>query len=221
MFRSEIDATKIQEKRKVYKKSLADLESTRLRLAESWNSAQASGKKQILAEARSRITTALVQDIFPAWYGTEWNFNGISQQPGEGSIACGYFVTTTLRDAGFKLNRVKLAQQPSQRIIKSLSNPEDVDILYQKTVSDVMKYIGESGPGIYIVGLDTHTGFVVHDGKNQAFVHSSYYRPPFSVTSEPIEGTNPLADSKYRVFGKILSDEMLRKWIAGEYFPLQ
>ena len=61
----------------------------------------------------------------------------------------------------------------------------------------------------------------MNDGEHLAFIHSSYYRPPFSVTAEPIHGKNPLADSKYRVFGKILSDEMIRKWLANAEFVLK
>ena len=49
----------------------------------------------------------LVDSIFPYWYGTEWDFNGITESPRKGEIACGYFVSTTLKHMGIRLNRYK------------------------------------------------------------------------------------------------------------------
>jgi hypothetical protein len=46
-----------------------------------------------------------------------------SETPGRGEIACGYFVSTVLRDAGFGVERVRLAQQASERIVRTLSAP--------------------------------------------------------------------------------------------------
>lgn len=89
-----------------------------------------------------------------------------------------------------------------------------------KPLSVVKDYIEASGPGLYIVGLDTHVGFVLNREGELSFVHSSYYDPPRSVIKEQIDGRNPLADSNYRVVGKILGDEMMRKWLAGEAFEL-
>lgn len=82
----------------------------------------------------------------------------------------------------------------------------------------IAEYLQNSGDGTYIVGLDTHVGFVTVEGEEMRFVHSSYYGPERKVVSETITGKNPLADSKYRVFGKIFSDEMLIKWLKKEPF---
>jgi hypothetical protein len=38
------------------------------------------------------FTNAVIKNIVPSWIGTAWDFNGISQTPQKGSIACGYFV---------------------------------------------------------------------------------------------------------------------------------
>lgn len=54
---------------------------------------------------------ALVNHIFPYWYGTKWSFNGHTQIPNQGSISCGYFVSTTLSDVGVNVERISLAQQ--------------------------------------------------------------------------------------------------------------
>ncbi|MFT5465466.1 MAG: hypothetical protein ACI8UO_000561 [Verrucomicrobiales bacterium] len=221
-FRSDLEDSEIEEKQANYSETLQQLLDSRDEFRKNYQMVPSGAKRaEVIEEVRKKLTSTLLTRILPAWYGTEWDFNGVSQTPGEGQIACGYFVTTCLRDAGMNLERVKLAQQASQRIIKTVADPETIKIIYDKPIEDVAAYLEKSGPGIYIVGLDTHTGFVVNDGENHALIHSSYYKPPFSVTAEPIDGRNPLAHSKYRVIGKILDDEMIRKWLMGEAFPMK
>jgi hypothetical protein len=62
----------------------------------------------------------IVDSIIPYWFGTKWNFYGTTEVPRNGSIACGYFVTTVLRDAGLRINRIKLAQAASEEMMKSV-----------------------------------------------------------------------------------------------------
>ena len=213
----------ISKKQAEYQLNLEALTLNQQRLSALWKTALRSERPKLISEARAAVFTGLVSDLFPAWYGTVWDFNGVTQTPGEGKIACGYFVTTCLRDAEFNLERIKLAQQPSQTIIETVVDSVAVDtkITYQKPIGDIASAIRKQGHGIYIVGLDTHTGFVANDGTSLAFVHSSYYRPPFSVTAEPVLGVNPLADSKYRIVGKILGDKMIKKWLTGAKFEMK
>ncbi|MEZ0277236.1 MAG: hypothetical protein ACAH88_20155 [Roseimicrobium sp.] len=206
----------LKEKRSAYRKVLAELAVKREALQLRYASSGAATRIQTIAEARSLLTKTLLTEIFPAWDGTAWDFNGISEVPGEGAIACGYFVTTTLRDVGFKLPRIKLAQQPSQTIIRSLCEDKTIRVFYEKPLDTISTYLEQHGPGIYIVGLDCHTGFVVHDGISMAFIHSSYFRPPRAVISEPLESDNPLKRSKYRMIGKLFGDELVRKWLSQE-----
>ncbi len=64
-----------------------------------------------LDSVRQAFTNTLLDDIIPYWYGTDWSFEGHTTVPRSGQIACGYFVSTTLLDAGLRLNRFRLAQQ--------------------------------------------------------------------------------------------------------------
>ena len=66
----------------------------------SWAALSKQGKEKI-------FTRAVAETIIPDWIGTKWDFNGISEKPQQGNIACGYFVTTVLRDAGLNLARSK------------------------------------------------------------------------------------------------------------------
>ena len=73
---------------------------------------------------------------------------------------------------------------------------------------------------ILLVGLDQHTGFVVSRNGRMSFVHSSYYPGAMKVVAQPLNETSPLTDSTYRAIGKLLSDEMLRRWLLGQTFPV-
>jgi hypothetical protein len=72
-------------------------------------------KTSVQSQNKKDLAYIIDKKLLPYWLGTTWNFNGTTQVPGEGSIACGYFVTTLLRDAGVKLERVKLAQMASEK----------------------------------------------------------------------------------------------------------
>lgn len=87
------------------------------------NAGTDSPRDLILREAGDVFREAVARDIAPFWYGTPWDFNGTTEQPGTGAIACGYFVTTVLRDAGVQLERVRLAQQLPRPSSRSSSGP--------------------------------------------------------------------------------------------------
>lgn len=217
VFSSSLDAKGRSQKQSAYTLLCEQLDTERARLRKLYDSSDVSSKKSsVIAEARALLIKAMLSDIFPAWDGTTWDFNGISEEPGKGAIACGYFVTTTLRDAGFKLPRIKLAQQPSQKIIRSLCEQETIRVFSEKPLETVVTYLEKHGPGIYIVGLDCHTGFVVHDGSGMAFIHASYFRPPRAVIAERLDSDNPLKRSKYRMIGKLFGDELVLKWLEQE-----
>lgn len=215
------EAKILAEKRQAYPKLLESIEQSRKKFAERWAVADANQQAAILNEARVFIEKSLIDDLFPCWMGTSWDFNGISQKPGEGAIACGYFVTTLLRDVGYKVERVKLAQQASQIIIKTMTTDDQIKITSHSSMENMVQVFKNRGDGIYIVGLDNHTGFVTVKGDVMTFVHSNYYSPPRAVCAEPIQGKNPFADSRYRVIGKIAADESLKLWIKGEAIKIR
>jgi len=149
--------------------------------------------------------------FFRSWYNTPWTFHGHSQTPKEGSIACGYFVTTTLKDMGFNIPRIKWAQQASEYLIKKVST--DIQRFHKKPMKEIVDYIDGKGEGLYIVGLDQHVGYIYYYNGKISFVHANYYRPKIGVMAEPLIGRNPLNDSKYRIIGKIFDEKMVKNWI--------
>jgi hypothetical protein len=56
--------------------------------------------------------------------------------------------------------------------------------------------------GLYIVGLDCHTGFLYNDGNEVYFIHASYATPKI-VIKEKAKESGILIASKYRVIGKV------------------
>ena len=201
-----------------YKQSLASLEAERLRLASRYQQASAVERAAVIAEARTAITKSIYDDLFPAWYGTPWDFNGTSEIPQQGKIACGYFVSTILRDAGLKVQRVRLAQQASENIILSLTTNTFVKRFRRVPIDDFVNAVKQWGSGIYIVGLDVHVGFIVNTGDDVYFIHSSYV-DPYAVVKEKAIQSKILAGSNYRVLGKVFADAVLiNNWLTQTEF---
>ncbi len=218
---AEGEARLLAEKQEAYPALVASIEETRVKFAGRWEAADVSRQAALLVEARAFIEESIIEDLFPCWMGTPWDFNGVTQKPGEGAIACGYFVSTILRDAGFRVERAKLGQQASQIIIKTMTTDDQIKITSNSSMENMAQVFRNRGDGLYIVGLDSHAGFVTVKGDTMTFVHSSYYSPPRAVCAQPIQGRNPFADSAYRVVGKIPGDESVKRWIKGEKIEIR
>lgn len=179
-----------------------------------------NSKRQALAKAeqplRSRMFEEIITtDVFPYWYGTRWNFYGQSTIPGQGSIACGYFVTTVLRDMGMVLNRVALAQCASEEMIKKLVQKQYIWHFNDMSLPEFVSAIQAKGRGVYIIGLDNHTGFIWVNSRRQVrFIHSSG-RFPFCVINEDAASSKVLQKSMYKVAGKLTADEnAMKQWVS-------
>ncbi len=144
----------------------------------------------------------IIDSIIPYWYGTKWNFYGTSEVPKTGSIACGYFVTTVLRDAGLKINRIRLAQLPSEEMIRTVCKKESIKRFSNVPMESFIQYLLQSDNGLYVIGLDFHTGFIWHKNENLYFIHSSYQIPQMVIKQKANE-SSILASSKYKVVGKV------------------
>ena len=89
-----------------YDAILTAISHRRDELSRQYDSADDSSERSaVLLKAGGALTRAVCSQIAPEWMGTPWDFYGTTQQPGRGKIACGYFVTTVLRDAGVRLRR--------------------------------------------------------------------------------------------------------------------
>ncbi|MBP7407822.1 MAG: hypothetical protein KA941_03605 [Flavobacteriales bacterium] len=189
------------------------IEAQRLRFEATYEQADRSARTALIDSARVYVFDRITSDILPAWNGTPWDYNGITRTPGQGKIACGYFVNTLLQDAGFRLPRIKWSQMASEPITVKVSHR--IKRFRDRSVTEVEAYIRSQGDGSYKVGLDNHVGFIDNSGDEIRFVHSSYYGNATGVISEPLDGYNPLAHSRYRIVGSLLGDTMMEAWIMG------
>jgi hypothetical protein len=66
----------------------------------------------------------------------------------QGNIACGYFVTTVLRDAGMLLNRVKLSQCASEEMIQQLCSKNNISRYSNLPLAEFTRTVSSKEPGL-------------------------------------------------------------------------
>lgn len=154
------------------------------------------------------LHTKLTSEVFPAWYGTEWDYNGYTNTPREGIVACGYFVSTTLKHVGFNLNRFDLAKMYSSSIVKSLcETPATFN-----NIDNMFAHILENGNYLYLVGLSSHVGFIEKKDGAIYFIHSNYIGS-VAVEKELAKNSDALNSSDVFVLGNLTGNpELMKKW---------
>ena len=176
-------------------------------------------RKSVLEEAHRAFASGICGRLAPWWKGTPWDFNGITQIPGQGKIACGYYVSTLLKHAGLNVERVRLAQQASLHIIQSLIGNDERVKGHGVPLPVFVDRIRARGQGLYIVGLDNHTGFIWNDGAEVWFLHSTV-AGPCCVVKERAEVSAVLGTSKFRVAGYLSgNDALMKAWLNGQFLP--
>lgn len=169
----------------------------------------------LLKEAGKDLEGLLVQGLFPYWYGTPWDFNGISNVPGEGQIACGYFVSTTLKHVGLSLNRYKVAQQSSKRACEIFARGEKVMKISPEGVEALKLKLENLEAGLYCVGLDYHVGFLLKRKDRYFFIHSTYFGAD-GVVIEPIETSMAFYSQTYYLSPITTNMVLVRDWVEGK-----
>lgn len=176
-----------------------------------------SPEQKAAVEHDARVMLELIMpEMMRCWLGTGYDFNGVAERPGEGKIACGYYVSTLIRDAGFKVNRYTLAQQASQNILRTFTAKENCLLRVGEKYDTYANWLETLEPGIYIMGLDTHVGFVVIEKDGMKFLHSSGIDQA-GVVEEPRDQALAIKWSNWRMLGHFTADpEVIRMWLKGE-----
>lgn len=173
---------------------------------------------QNVDEAGTAFEMLLLDEIIPYWYGTEWDFDGHTDTPKTGKVACGYFVSTTLQQVGVNLNRYELAQQTPENEAKSLAGGEKLIEISGANNSENLANIKKSiAEGICFVGLgSSHVGFLVKRKGELFFAHSSYLSPG-TVTIE-LAAKSPVfcAYDKYYIVELSNGSAFIKKWLNNE-----
>ena len=207
------------QKTEPYNQQLAAMLSEKDRLYTSYSGGDSTKKYKLVSAVKEYIYTQLIDTIFPRWYGTEWDFNGYSNVPQKGRIACGYFVSTTLKHVGFNLNRYKLAQQYSTSIVKSLCC--NVQYIRDNDIEKLLTYIDIRPNQLYVVGLDNHVGFISKENDGIYFIHSSYL-DPVAVIKEKALDSEALNSSNLFVLGELTENRsLIRSWLSSVFLVIQ
>lgn len=195
----------------------AELRSWRGDLVKEYGKARTPEQKAAVEHDARVILEMILPEMMRCWRGTGYDFNGVAERPGEGKIACGYYVSTLIRDAGFKVNRYKLAQQPSANILRTFTEAENCQLRVGEKYDSYADWLESNEPGIYLMGLDTHVGFVVVERSgDMKFLHSSGIEKA-GVVEEPRDQALAIKWSKWRMLGDFTADpDVIRTWLAGE-----
>ncbi len=199
-----------------YEVLVGELKRWREDLGEDYRLARNKEAKQAVENDVRLILELVMPEMMRCWLGTPYDFNGTAEKPGEGKIACGYFVSTVIRDAGFKVNRYKLAQQPSANILRTFIPGERCLLEVGTEYGSYVDNLKQMDEGIYLVGLDTHVGFIVNRSDGMKFFHASGWRP-YSVVEETRENAGALQRSNWRMLGNLTAEPgVIRTWLSGD-----
>lgn len=161
--------------------------------------------------------TSLVNRIIPFWEGTEWSFEGHTSTPGKGQIACGYFVSTTLKDVGVNLNRYRLAQQSPINEANSLAlNAKVIAISENSKEENISKINATLKNGIHFIGFDSsHVGYLLKEKGQLYLIHSNYIDSK-GVEIEKIELSAVFASyNRYYIVELSTNEKLLKSWMNG------
>lgn len=164
------------------------------------------------------FTSLLVDHLIPHWLGTPWSFDGHTSVPRSGEIACGYFVSTTLKDMGFNLNRYTFAQQLPVHEAKTLALGKPVLEINSNSIVERMAILRDSlSEGIYFIGFDqSHVGYI-HKKGNELFVIHSNYIGSEGVVIERIEDSQVFSYYTRIYIADISRNaDLMKKWVRGE-----
>lgn len=202
----------------VYTATKQEIENKRVFFSKAYTkSSTPTEKEKILNEASSYFTKAILNDIIPYWYGTEWDFNGHTNIPNEGEVACGYFVSTTLKHMGLQLNRYTMAQQASKLAVASIAIQKNKMTFFRlKNSSEQLKKLKD---GLYIVGLDNHVGYVYNVKGTSYFLHSSYITD--RVMIELANRSDAFTSNVYYLASITDNKELIKKWILGKKLAIK
>jgi len=167
---------------------------------------------------KAEFTTLLVDQIIPHWYGTPWSYEGPTAVPNQGNIACGYFISTTLRDVGLKLNRYALAQKSPMDEAKTISCGVDIISVVQDRPEQAFEEIDRlTQEGIYFIGFDEgHVGYLLKREGQLLLIHSNYFWPGL-VCMEKFEDSKAFNSfSKFHLVDISNNDALIQRWLDNE-----
>lgn len=161
--------------------------------------------------------TSLLNKIIPFWEGTKWSFEGHTSTPQKGEIACGYFISTTLKHAGINVNRYRLAQQSPINEAKSLAC--DINLLTvngyttEENINTIKQQLKD---GIHFIGFSSmHVGFLLKENDQLYLIHSNFYDNE-GVIIERAESSLVFGTTlEFHIAELSTNEALLKHWVYG------
>lgn len=213
-----------------YEATLHAIEAERQRLAKLYMAAREEAERAaIRVQARAAFNNSVVRDIVPAWLGMSWGLgpNSTANRPHAPgmTVACGYFVSAVLENAGLRVQtRFSYAQAAALQVQRTLAPAEgEVQRFFSVPGETLAAGIKKLGAGLYIIGLSNHIGLVVVDAVGVHLVHASYTDDRV-VISEPLATAQAIANSRpkgYFVSPVMHDDRLADLWLRGVPVPLR
>jgi len=219
--KSDIKDSSVQEilqepQQKIPSKQIVDLDSLNNQYVKLRNAVGAYQSKAVESDASNEEIQAFLfniisNDYYKYWEGTDWDFNGITETPRNGMIACGYYVTTNLKHAGFNLNRYKFAQQLGSVIINSMCEKTSIKRLVG--LERLEKYLeAYSDDRLFVLAMDNHVGFAVRKNGISYFMHSGFTGKAV-VVKEVLASSDIIQGSYNFMIGDLLgNDRLINQW---------
>ena len=204
-FKTDLDSIAVS-----YASTKVDTGQLRLRLKERLRLGTIS-----FENIKTAFTNQLVDKIIPYWYGTPWSFGGHTAIPNQGKIACGYFISTTLRDMGINLNRYTLAQKSPIDEAKMISCGSVINKVVQDTPEKAFKEIDHlTEEGLYFIGFDEgHVGYLLKREGELFLIHSNYLSP-VSVCMETLKESQVFKRfTKFHLVAISHNETLLQHWL--------
>lgn len=199
-----------------YKSTLEEVYAMQKQLTAQYNKAKNEGNKaeinEVLIKASQYLEEVIPSDIIHYWYGTAFDKEGTAETPRAGSgIACSYFVTTILREAGFSISRSRVAQKGALELAQTLCNQQ---LTHCNNAEEAYQLVKTKGKGLYFIAFSHHVGLIYHDGQEAYLIHSSPLAAR-TVARVKMEGARSFEYSKYYDIGK-MSDNLalVEKWFT-------
>lgn len=175
-----------------------------------------SARACVLSSAGKSMETSLINEVFPFWYGTPWTFEGHTNVPNQGTVACGYFVSTTLKHIGVNVNRYHLAQQNPENEAKTVACGAAVYFFQDVSVPQLHDTLLRTfEDGLYFIGLDNHVGYMLKRMDEVFFIHSNYVGSG-GVTVERILWSTAFPSTTYWIAPISNNHSLVEKWVSGE-----
>ncbi len=202
---------------RTYLDSRAQVEQTRKTLKRGYDAGLIS------ADSVGRaFTNSLLEEVVPYWHGTSWSFTGHTEIPGQGEIACGYFVSTTLLHTGLNINRYRLAQQSPSDEALMLSLGDTVRVTRRETGAKALEFWrSHLRDGLYFVGLgEGHVGYLLKQGAGLYFIHANYTYPR-GVQMQRAEESVLAGFQDFYLANITHNQRLMEYWMSGKKIPLQ